>query len=123
MRNVEKILKLEQNIIINSPELLNKSRECLDNVIKILDDNHIVSDSKYIIGLAAHVYAMVERSQNHESVMDIDDELLNQVAEKYKQLAKMCIESFGKDFEIQNYKSELFLMAVHIQNLAEREEL
>lgn len=122
MNNFDKVIEIEKSIVINSLESLDKSRQCLDNIIDILDENNITTIPKHIVGLAAHVYAMVERSNNHERVIDIDDELVDQVDNKYKQLAQKCIESLGKDFNIQNYKSELFLMAVHIQNLAERKE-
>lgn len=122
MNNFDKVIEIEKSIVIYSPESLEKSRQCLDNIINILDENNITTVPKHIVGLAAHVYAMVERCNNCESVIDIDDELVDQVDKKYKQLAQKCIESLGKDFRIQNYKSELFLMAVHIQNLAERKE-
>lgn len=80
----------------------------IKNEIKFIDEN-------FEISFYNHIVALIKRLRDKDLVEPIDDSLMGEIPEKTIEFSKYLVEDIFKLYNTQIDKTEIFLVATHIQ--------
>ena len=106
--------------ILNNSDLDSETREkitaCMMQVTDKLKENHIVfSDENAEMVFTNHLVALTKRILSKEFIPDLDESLMDGVSLQAMELSENIVKDLFESNGCEVNKSELFLVATHIQ--------
>lgn len=91
----------------------------IETINKKLQEENIILDEQFRIGLYSHMVSFIIRLKNNEKVNQISDEVISQLDQESTELSRTILEPLFRKYDVVLDMSEVALVAIHLQTIKE----
>lgn len=91
----------------------------IENINKKLQEENIILNEQFRIGLYSHMVSFIMRLKSNEKVSKISDEVISQLDQESTELSKIILEPLFRKYDVGLDMSEVVLVAIHLQTIKE----
>lgn len=117
LENMELIDHLIPKLVSTNKEDVELGKKYLLEVLDFLAKENVFFDENSIIGLGSHLFGLVSRIKSKEEMEDLGELMINEIEPRVLDLAKHAASIIEVNENVTLVKSEILLIAIHIQNV------